>query len=240
MTSDMRRKTNQKQQLNLRALEAHHEQLCRDLITKMCAMPKPLSYETIHKSEIENEGEPKFGGAAHFVEAEALLNGALSACIDMGWLRVKRERPHTFIPTDLFDLPPQAYRVKRKSAKSKPTVKRHVTITVHVKDYGLDVSNGGETIVLKGNNEVMLTMLYHKSNKTLSTSDSKKKNAGSLAHSIYILRKSLEKLGLDELAIKNGIVADRGQGYRLDTNVLRVLWKDELGRQRRVVSYNQS
>ena len=236
----MNRKLEKIRQRKLNDAEARHEQRCRALIIAIRDLPKPLSYKTVCDNQLCEPSGKWFSGALHIVEAEATLQAALNACIELGWLQVThRQQPHAITPADKFKVMPTAYRVKAKTAKKQPTVSRPVTITVNAEGENLKVRFNEKSITLKGDGKIVLAALYYNRNKTLSLADFGKSTIGALRKSVKDLRDRLGDLGLEKCTLKNGIVTDHGQGYRLDTSILKIVWKDELGRQRGVVNNNQ-
>lgn len=238
----MNRKLEKIRQRNLKDAEIRQDKRRRALIAAIRGLPNPLRYDAIREHQLRESSAEWFGGALHFVEAEALLQGAMSECIGLGWLQeIHRKRPDSFDLKDEFKVMLTAYTVKKKNVKKRVLTPGTARIVVREVQYGLKIKCANKTADLTGYQEILFETLYvaNQNGKVVSVADFKNSSVESLRNAISDLRTYFhEQLELDREFLKEGIKSVRGQGYSLNTNVLEVQWRKGTHRQRNTISCN--
>jgi len=149
-----------------------------------------------------------------------------------------RKRPDSFHPSDEFALMPTTHRIKTEVVKKQADTMGPVTISVKEKEYGLEVKYGKKSFPLIGDQQFLPMALKFKKGAVVSCQDFNKDDPQLLRQSVYRLRDTLQReLGLDSGMVMDGFRLVYGQGYRLDSSVLKLQLREQPSRQRGVVPF---
>lgn len=235
----MNQKLDQIRKRSLNEAKARHDEQCRDFIIAIRTLPKPLTFGRILDHLLKDVNADSFTDAAHNPYVRAHIDPILSSCLSLGWLcAVSRKQPMTFDLSDEFELVPGAYTVKKRVVKKQVTAPGTATIVVYESEYGLEVRRGDARTDLTDSDFILFTALWnaHQNRKVVTEVPYKDDNL-SLPMAILRLRSQIATdLGLDRKLLKKGICSVPGKGYRLNTNVLKVVWRNGPSRQRGVIS----